>query len=404
MAIFSSSYKYPLLASILARPVVDATWNYRYDDFNLIYILNGMFVLIFFYRLLFRKDKIYQFPYSRLLGVYLFVIVFISFNILVKSGFLIALEFFFKSALMPMSFYLFYHYFSDWESGKQLTKALIIAGLFPIFSVFAQLLTGNIGRFRPSRGFVRLAGFYHDNVSTRSYLMLALIGIFLYWHYYLKDKDKKSKAILMILFILILFGLYYQYSKAIIIIAIIWISLFLMHLTYKRRANIAYLLPILLTLGFLINSSFIIRDIEQIFDKEIDLVSGRTRNWNILAGRIPMWERFMNEWREAPLLEKIFGLGKIERGFHNDYIRVLFSGGIMFLCFSFFVTVIFLLKILLSYSKEKTFIHFVALILFIYFSVESIGATPGVYPHMQVVVWGIIGLSINNQFCWKEVR
>ncbi|MDH7513967.1 MAG: hypothetical protein QHH14_13555, partial [Clostridiales bacterium] len=86
-ALYSPSYKYPLLASILARPVVDATWSYNYNDFNLIYVLNGAFVLIFLYRLLFRKEKLYTFQFAGLFGAYLLILIFISFHVLIKSGY-----------------------------------------------------------------------------------------------------------------------------------------------------------------------------------------------------------------------------------------------------------------------------------------------------------------------------
>jgi len=401
LALYSPSYKYPLLASILVRPVIDATWNYRFSDFNLIYFLNGAFVLIFLYRWLFRKEKLYEFQFARIFGAYLLILIFVSFNILIKSGYIIALEFFFKSSLMPISFYLFYQYFNDWKNGKLLSITIIMAGLFPLGIVLVQIVTGSVGRFRPSRGLTRIVGLYHDSVSTRTYFAITLIGLLLYWHYFLKKTDKLRRISLLFLFGLLIVGLYYQYSKTIVITLIVWAVLFLL---YRKKVHTIALFFVAIFLINMIFNNKIFEDTQQVFSREIDLISGRSENTNILAGRILMWSSFMRYWEELPIIEKLIGPGIAEQGFHNDYIRMLFNGGVLFLGISILMMLFFLIKINLNYRKNRQFIHFVALLLFAYFFVESLGTTPGMYPNLQTIVWGIVGLSSNNKFQWQGTQ
>jgi hypothetical protein len=398
-ALFAHSYKYPLLALLLARPVIDATWSYHYAGFSLIYVLNGAFVLIFLYRLLFGKEKLYSFKCAGLFGAYLIILTFVSFNVLMKSGYLIALEFFFKSFFMPLSFYLFYEYFHDKENGKLLCTTLIVAGFFPLTIALVQMAIGNVGRFRPSRGLMRNAGFYHDNVSTRTYFVLTLIAVLLYGHYFLKKTEKLKRICLFIISGLLIIGLYYQYSKAIIVTAIIWVILFSF---FRRKAHIIALIFAVFLIVNAFTNNRVFSDIRQVFSKEIDLVTGRSADTNILAGRILMWNSFLSYWRELPIMEKMIGPGIAEWGFHNDYIRMLFNGGILFLSTSVLFMFILVIKTCLNLMRDGEFIHFVALLSLSYFLVEAIGTLPGTYPNLQTVVFGLVSLSLNRKFQWKH--
>jgi len=274
-----------------------------------------------------------------------------------------------------------------------------MAGLFPLSIVLVQIATGSIGRFGVSRGLTRVSGLYHDIVSTRSYFVLTFIGILLYWRYFLKKTDKMRKIGLIILFSLLIIALFHQYSKTIIATGVIWAILFLF---YERRVHIVALF----LGGFLILNAFsnnkISSDIQQVFSKEVELVAGRSENTNVLAGRIMMWGSYMRYWHGLSIIEKLIGPGIAERPFHNDYIRILFNGGVIFLAVSVLIMFVFLVKINKNYARSGKFIHFIALISLAYFFVESVGATPGMYLNIQAIVWGLVGLSMNPEFRWQE--
>jgi len=164
-----------------------------------------------------------------------------------------------------------------------------------------------------------------------------------------------------------------------------------------------YVLPAVLCLGVLANGisqNRVFSEVQQVFSRELDFVSGN-ENANILAGRTIMWGRALDTWETLPLMRKIIGDGVGDWGIHNDYMRMLFNGGIIFLGFSILIMAILLFRINLNYAKKHEFIHFAALLGFIYFFVESLGTTPGMYPNLSVVIWGLVGVSMNKNFDWK---
>jgi len=399
VSLFAPSYKYALLAVILARPVVDATWEYQYSGFGLIHLFNGAFILIFLFRLLLKKDKLYEFPYFKLIIFYTCLLIFAAFHISINSGIVTALDFFFKSLFMPAVLYLFFVYFDSHKDGKLLTTVLIISGLFPISFIFLQIFTGHIWVFRESRGLTRVVGLYHDSVSTRIFLIQILIGIFIYWHYFLKKEDKIKKLVLSSLFFLVIFGLYHTYSKAIIVTLILWL---LMIMFLRRKV---YILPVALIFVLLVNTFSnrqFYSDIDSVFSSEIDYVSGELATDRVLSGRGMLWRIYFSDWEELPVIRKVIGDGVSHAGFHNEYLRILFSGGILLMSFFIVMVSILSINVIYNYQKSREFIHFAALLCIVYFFVESLGTVPGLYPNIQTFVWGIVGLSLSQKLQWNE--
>jgi len=399
ISFFAPSYKYSLLAVILARPLVDATWQYQYSGMGLIHLFNGAFILIFLFRLLLKKDKLYEFPYFRLIIFYTCLLIFAATHILINSGIILALDFFFKSLFMPLVFYLFFVYFDSYKDGKLLTTVLIISGLFPLILVLIQLFTGHSWVFRHSKGVTRVVGLYHDSVSTRIFLIQIVIGIFIYWHYFLKKGDIRKKFVLIILFFLVIFGLHHTYSKTIVVTLILW----LLMITFLRRK--VYILPVALIFVLLVNSFSnreFFNDITRVFSSEIDYVSGELQTDRVLAGRGMLWRIYFSDWKQLPVIRKVIGDGVSHRGFHNDFLRILFSGGIILLSFYVIMVSILSINVAYNYQRNREFIHFAALLCIGYFFVESLGTMPGLYTNIQTFVWGIVGLSLSQKLQWNE--
>lgn len=398
-ALFSPSYKYPLIAFILIRPVIDASWSYRFGEMSLIHIFNSAFIIIYLIKLLLKKERICAFPYFNLFLIYFHVLVFVAIHIYINSGFMTALDFFLKSLFMPLSFYLFYNYFSDYKSGKTLIMAIMLSGLFPLFFTLFQKFSGHVWFYRDTRGLMRSVGLYHDAVITRFFFMQILVGLFIYWHYFLKKKHKNERVVLTFLFVVSCLGLYFLYSKTIIVTAILWVLLF----SFMRRK--IYVLAFALVLVFIINivtGNLIYSEMNQVFLREKDFIRGELDSDQVLSGRGRLWKRYLSNWPELPFTHKVIGSGIHTRIFHNDYFRALFSGGILLLSSYIILAITLFWNVICDFIKNGRFISFVAILCGVYLFVESLGQVAGLYPDLQTVIWGVVGLSLNSRFEWTS--
>jgi len=398
-ALKSTSYKNPLIVFIILSPIVAAAWNYRYLGFSLVDIFYSFFILLFLLRVLLRKEDISGFAYMKLFKIYFILIIFVSIYIGLNSGIVNSLDFFVKSLFMPIAFYLFFTYFTDFKSGKILAVGLILSALFPLFFILSQKLTGNVWFYRQTRGLTRYVGLYHDAATLDVYLIQALIGIMLFWHYFLKRSQQILKYVLIVLFCLLLTGSYFLYTKTIFLTFALWLLAFLF---IRRRVHVFVSILILLFFLNSISGQKIFSEINQVFSKEVEFVGGNLNMEAALSGRGGMWKNSMDFWSKLPFLEKILGAGKIYGGVHNDYLRMLLSGGLLLLVFSVFLFAALILAVIKDFRKKKYFIHLMVILCILYYFIVSLGRVPGLYPNLQILTWGLVGLSLNMKKDWDK--
>jgi len=398
-ALKSTSYKNPLIVFIILSPIVAAAWNYRYLGFSLVDIFYSFFILLFLLRVLLRKEDISDFAYMKLFKIYFVLIIFVSIYIGLNSGIVNSLDFFVKSLFMPIAFYLFFTYFTDFKSGKILAVGLILSALFPLFFILSQKLTGNVWFYRQTRGLTRYVGLYHDAATLDVYLIQALIGIMLFWHYFLKRSQQILKYVLIVLFCLLLTGSYFLYTKTIFLTFALWLLAFLF---IRRRVHVFVSILILLFFLNSISGQKIFSEINQVFSKEVEFVGGNLNMEAALSGRGGMWKNSMDFWSKLPFLEKILGAGKIYGGVHNDYLRMLLSGGLLLLVFSVFLFAALILAVIKDFRKKKYFIHLTVILCILYYFIVSLGRVPGLYPNLQILTWGLVGLSLNMKKDWDK--
>jgi len=398
-SLFSNSYKKPFIASILLSPIIGSTWKYQFIGISLIDVYFVLFILIFLVRILIKKEKIYEIPYQRFFLIYIFILVFVSIHIYMSRGILAATDFFAKSLYIPFCFYLCSVHFSKRKDAKALIISFILAVIFPLIFIFIQKATGYTWRYHETRGLIRSQGVYHDAVTARTFIIQALIGMYIYWYYFLDKTRYLIKNFLILLSLLCIIGLYFLYSKTIVLTLILWILLF----SFLR--NRIYALPLALVLFFLINSILgnrLLYDMKTLFSKEIEYAAGDISSDYVLAGRGGIWKMYSKEWKDLPVLEKIIGTGRSHGYFHNDFLRVLYSGGILLLILYSGLIIFFSIKVFNYFKKEGKIIHFAALLGIAYYLAESLGQLPGFYPIIQPVTWGLVGLSLNRDLQWVE--
>jgi len=400
-ALRSKSYKNPLILFIILSPIVAASWNYRYFSFSLVDIFYSIFIIIFLFRILLKKEDISDFPYIKLFKYYFIIILFVSTYIGMNSGIVNALDFFIKSLFMPIAFYLFSKYFTEFKSGKVLITGLILSGLFPLFFILSQKFIGNVGIFRQTRGLTRYVGLYHDAATLDVFLIQALIGVMLFWHYFLKKKEKFIKVALIVLFCLLLVGSYFLYTKTIFLTFGLWL---LAYLIMKRRVHV---FVSVLVLAFFVNSisgQKIFSEINQVFSKEVQYVEGNLNPEAFLSGRGGIWKNAINVWQKLPFLEKILGAGSMFAFVHNDFIRMLLSGGLLLLGFSVFLFAILVSAVFRDFRKKKYFLHLAAVLSLVFYFIVALGRVPGLYPNLQILTWGFVGLSLNMKTDWNHQK
>jgi len=362
-------------------------------------IFYSFFILLFLLRVLLRKEDISDFAYMKLFKIYFVLIIFVSIYIGLNSGIVNSLDFFVKSLFMPIAFYLFFTYFTDFKSGKILAVGLILSALFPLFFILSQKLTGNVWFYRQTRGLTRYVGLYHDAATLDVYLIQALIGIMLFWHYFLKRSQQILKYVLIVLFCLLLTGSYFLYTKTIFLTFALWLLAFLF---IRRRVHVFVSILILLFFLNSISGQKIFSEINQVFSKEVEFVGGNLNMEAALSGRGGMWKNSMDFWSKLPFLEKILGAGKIYGGVHNDYLRMLLSGGLLLLVFSVFLFAALILAVIKDFRKKKYFIHLMVILCILYYFIVSLGRVPGLYPNLQILTWGLVGLSLNMKKDWDK--
>jgi len=398
-SLFSKSYKKPFIASILLSPIISSTWRYKFAEVSLIDAYFVLFITIFLIRVFIKKEKIYEIPYQRFFLLYFFIIILTSLNIYMRGGLLTASEFFFKSIYIPFCLYLSFVYFSKKRDARALIACFVIAVIFPLIFIFFQKITGYTWRYHATRGIIRSQGVYHDVVTARIFVVQALIGIYLYWHYFLDKTRNLLKNLLVLISVLCLIALYFFYSKTIVLTLIIWLFLF----SFLRKKF--YALPMALGLFILFNSILgnkLLYDMKTLFSKEIEYVGGNIPSDYVLAGRGWIWKMYSLEWKHLPFLQKIIGAGMSHTHFHNDFLRVLYSGGILLLILYLSMILFFSAKVFSRFLKERKIIHFAALLGLAYYLVESLGQVAGFYSIIQPATWGLVGLSLNRELEWAK--
>ena len=308
---------------------------------------------------------------------------------------------FIKSLFMPIAFYLFSKYFTEFKSGKLLITGLILSGMFPLFFILSQKFIGNVGIFRQTRGLTRYVGLYHDAAVLDIFLIQALIGVMLFWHYFLKKREKFLRTTLVVLFCLLLIGSYFLYTKTIFLTFALWL---LAYLFMRRKIHVFVSVLVLIFFVNSISGQKIFSEINQVFSKEVEYVSGNLRPEAALSGRGGIWKKSLDIWQDLPFMEKVLGAGSMYSYVHNDFLRMLLSGGILLLVFSVFFFAILVSAVFRDFRKKKYFLHLATVLCILFYFIVSMGRVPGLYPNLQILTWGFIGLSLNLKTDWDRLK
>ena len=297
---------------------------------------------------------------------------------------------FFRSINGFIGFYMLQAFFHDDRRLKILLGALIFAGVFPMGIGVYQLVTGTVWVQAQAEGLTRYVGLYHDAFTVRAYAFQTILAVLLYCALYART-NPLLKAGAFAFGALSAVVMLKAYSKAGILSFAIWSACW----TVLRRNYVAAL--VLAAGGALVAgyyASEIAANIARLFHKEIGFLAGTVESSRTFAGRWYGWQDMMSEWAGFHWLDKVFGSGIVATGAHNDYLQMLFHGGLVGL--GIYVSLLAAVggRILANLRRRRDPMTVAALMLFLMWLVDTIGLVPSAYPGYQWFVWGMIGLSL----------
>src|SRR5262249_10184250 len=120
---------------------------------------------------------------------------------------------------------------------------------------------------------------------------------------------------------------------------------------------------------------------------------GQVQKEQTFQGRWFGWMDMMNKWERLPPLSQLFGSGEIATGAHNDFLQMLFHGGIVGLIMYLSMLVVIGVRIGRNLLAKVDEMAVAALMLYLMWVIDAVGLVPSAFPPEQWLVWGVVGLS-----------
>jgi hypothetical protein len=287
-----------------------------------------------------------------------------------------------------IGFYMVQAFFTDEKKIRYLLLSLILAGIFPMSIGIYEFVTNHHWHKTFTEGLIRNIGLYHDAITMRYYALQTILSIILYCSMFLKSYVLNLIAILYACASAIV--MYKTYSKAGLIVLSVWLFAWAV-----LRRNI-FLLILLVCLGVTAVSveNGVLTNVYRVFNKEIGALNGTGKSVRVFEGRVYLWKSLLNEWQELSPLQKTFGSGKMATGSHNDYLMMLYHGGVFGLLIYLVLLATVGVRILVNLFERAGPLNIGALMAFIMWMTDSMGLVPSAYSGYQWFVWGVIGLGL----------
>lgn len=387
-----------VLAIFIARPFVDTTWDSTvFAGLKLTEIFSGAVPLILLAHMCVPRTREASLRRMPLRGVWIawsaYVVVFSSFILYsedVSSGFNVL----FRHLNGFIGFYMVQAYFSQGEKPKAFLWALAIAGLFPMGQGIIELVTGVHWKVTLGEGnLVRNIGLYHDAITIRYYALQTILALLMLSALYMSRK-------LILQLLAIGYGavcaavVHGAYSKSGTLTLGSWVLLWPLLL---RRFKSLAVLAVLATGVAVLYAPVIVRTAETVFGKEINAIEGDAGVERTFSGRWYTWQAMMTQWQEFDFFAKSFGAGQVATGAHNDYIQILYHGGVVGLTLYVALLLTLLARITRDLWVRADPWSVAALLVMIMWLIDTIGLVPSAYSGYQWFAWGVVGLCLRRR-------
>ena len=128
-------------------------------------------------------------------------------------------------------------------------------------------------------------------------------------------------------------------------------------------------------IGFFLGSGEMTARVKGMFDTDLRILRGEKSTRQAFHGRMQRWTHHIEGWRELTPMAKAIGVvmdgaeqrtGRIGAGIHNDYLRILFSSGMIGLAAYLLFYVQLLIHTLLARRSERYLVWSVVAFILLY--------------------------------------
>ncbi len=425
--------KYALAGLIIAKPIIDVSWDYHILlNINFLKIYAGLFVILGVVYILYHRPKILRHPLSIIWLIFLGLNI-VSIFIISDAHLLLGKINYFLRILTGFVALIMFAYLFDFEKDKKFVLSIfIIAGIFPILLWLIPVLSGNpiISNDPLSRIMGPYQNFLHFNFHATQTLICCLAYLAIANRRKLKTNDAKCPKLSSASFAAFQRFLHSMFSSAsfakflrslrlhftvsplrmmtfimlIVSIAMVykcyskvgWITLiaiFLIWFVLQRKFIFASMVALITVIILFVNP--FAKDSQKTFQNEISYtINGQANKEMVFRGRLNRWETGMDDFNSLRVINKLFGAKKSIGHPENDYLRVLWDNGII--GFIAFLILLGLTDYLLirKYVKNKDPVILMGILVFIMYLLNNIGSYPMFYPGFQWFMWGMIGFVL----------
>lgn len=402
---------------VLLRPIIDVFWFVKetssFSPLQIAGLLTFFFSFVYAVRLPNQKKN--QFPTAFLVFAILLVVNLLL--ITIESG-SIAGYIRFLRFLSPIFLFVYLVKVIRTKSRFEgLLFTFLVSSIFPLAMLYYESIFDPISQVEISDkrgGGFRLTGLYADLFNYMSYLIGDLLILSYFFVKSLKNAKKSTVKLwhigaVLSLALVGISGLKHQASWVVMFFIIASVVLF----NFKNQRVKRYIF----TIGFplmLLAPVVVFPKLEKLFAKELNAYSGEASSKKIMNGRLVRWEYFFEKWTESSTVSKILGVSfsnlpvankktMSSGGMHSDYVRFLFTTGIIGLvAFLLFYFRVFLGKANFE-PPEKFFIATSLGIMCLY----SVSSNPfGSSGSLMFVLFPGLGISLNSahQFYGRQLK
>ncbi len=323
---------------------------------------------------------------------------------------LLTIEFVLKLS-MPVYIYFFLRLFiTDLRDLHGVLQSFLFSTIFVAVLLVYEVFVNPIG-IEESRGMVRIQASFGDVVSYGMYITFSLI-VASYYFFARQHLITKNRRLILVIAVtlLALLGLANIHHTASYTVFVLLLLLFI--LFNFRLQNRSVAIAIIFVAGVVISfwgSQIINEQISPLVQTDIEVYSGVQDSDRLLHGRVGRWRMMLGKFSSESVAIQFFGYPLkldyvyqfIGIGSHNDFVRILFSTGIVGLFLYLFLLVNFWMRRVFLGPAQRYLLtaSFTALLFY------SISVTPTLYaPFMYFVltVFAYVALTRNKLTQWKN--